>query len=217
MSRNGNNVAKHEGESSTVQRQSMILGPESGTDLVRSGARGTSASTGQSTPRRSPLTTRNNPAKCRCLFVQSMETTIFRRGFGGCGHRNWKSVVYESFATAVIWPPFFCTLRKRNITAQKCSSNSTCTFSILFRSKCNGRVKHPKKVSKCALPEAWGLGFYFKCFFEQLFFLKSSGSTGTWHRSADASANATCRVLANCSQGWMRFCAFFAHFCHVQR
>jgi len=65
-------------ETTTAGIVSTTSRPESGTDLVRSGARGTSASTGQSTPRRSPLTTRNNPAKCRCLFVQSMETTIFR-------------------------------------------------------------------------------------------------------------------------------------------
>lgn len=106
MSRNGNNVAKHEGESSTVQRPSMILGPESGTDLVRSGARGTSASTGQSTPRRSPLTTRNNPAKCRCLFVQSMETTIFRRVLEGVATETENQLFMKVLPQPSYGPPF---------------------------------------------------------------------------------------------------------------
>jgi len=67
MSRNGNNVAKPEGESSTVQRPSMILGPESesGIELVRRGAGGTrSASAGT----RSTLTRQSLAHRVRVQF-----------------------------------------------------------------------------------------------------------------------------------------------------
>ena len=101
---------------------------------------------------------------------------MFRRGFGGCGRRNWKSQ-FMKVVPQLSYAPLSCTLKKRNITTKKCSGNGACTFSILFRSKCKGRVKHPKKVSKCALLEAGGLGFYFRCFFEYLFFLKSARDT----------------------------------------
>ena len=70
MSRNGNNVAKHEGESSTVQRPSMILGPESGTDLVRSGARGTSASHWSEHTKKEPTDNQEQPSQVQ-MFIRS--------------------------------------------------------------------------------------------------------------------------------------------------